>query len=140
MALRRHFLKSVALSLAVTPALVRADEAAEDLKKFQGTWISKDPNTGEATWKFAKNKLTLEAPGRSYKITIELDPKAEPHKSIEMKVDQDSPDAKNFDGPGIYKFDGDDKLTICFGTQTRPTEFKFKEDFTAFVFELARKK
>jgi uncharacterized protein (TIGR03067 family) len=140
MALRRHFLKSVAWSLALAPTLTRADDAADDLKKFQGAWVSKDPNSGDATWTFAKDKLTLEAPGRSYKITVKLDPAAKPHKAIEMKVDESSPNAKNFDGPGIYKFDGDDKVDICFGTQGRPTEFKTTEDFTAFTFELVRKK
>ncbi len=140
MPLRRHFLKTVAWSMAIAPVAVRADESADDLKKLDGTWISKDANTGDATWTFEKGKLKLDAPGRTYKITVKLDAAAKPHKTMEMKVDEDSPNAKNFDGPAIYKFDGEDKVTICFGTQARPTEFTTKDDFSAFNFELARKK
>ena len=140
MPMRRHFLKTVAWSLAIAPVAVRADDSADDLKKFDGTWISKDANTGDATWTFEKGKLKLEAPGRTYKITVKVDASAKPHKAMEMKVDEDSPNAKNFDGPAIYKFEGDDKVSICFGTQARPTEFTTKDDFSAFNFELNRKK
>jgi|GEM_PF-1111647 len=140
MPLRRHFLKTIAWSLALAPVAVRADDNADELKKFDGSWISKDPNSGDATWTFEKGKLKLEAPGRSYKITIKVDTAAKPHKTMDMKVDEDSPNAKNFDGPAIYKFDGEDKISICFGTQGHPTEFMTKDDFSAFNFELTRKK
>jgi len=140
MPLRRHFLKAITWSIALATAAVHADEKADELKKFDGTWISKDPNTGDSTWTFEKGKLKLEAPGRSYKITIKVDAAAKPHKTMEMKVDEDSPNAKSFDGQAIYKFEGDDKLSICFGTQGRPTDFMTKEDFSAFNFELGRKK
>jgi uncharacterized protein (TIGR03067 family) len=140
MSLRRHFLKTAALSLALTPSFLRADENADELKKFDGAWLSKDPNIGDATWTFTGGKLKLEAPGRTYKITIKVDPAAKPNRTMEMKVDADSPNAKDFNGPAIYKFESDDKIVLCFGTQARPTEFATKEDFTAFNFELIRKK
>jgi uncharacterized protein (TIGR03067 family) len=117
----------------------RADEELSgDLKALQGSWITKD-DSGESTWKFEKDMLSLEVPGRSYKIKIKLDEKAEPHKHIDMDVLEDSPNAKGFKAPGIYKIDGD-SLTICFTSDgTRPE--KFEGDFmTTFLFESKKKK
>jgi uncharacterized protein (TIGR03067 family) len=141
MFMRRNFLKVIAWAMTLAPAIAiaSADEASDDLKKLKGKWTS-NTQGAEATWSFDGDKLSIEAPGRSYKIVVSIDPAAKPHKAMEMKVADDSANAKNFKGPAIYKFDGDDKIAICFGTTERPTEFKTKEDFSAFVFELARKK
>ncbi|MFM7317943.1 MAG: TIGR03067 domain-containing protein [bacterium] len=126
---------------AFLPGLkLQAAEEAEELKKFKGKWVAADPAAGESTWTFDGDKLEVKGAGREYKIVVKLDPAAKPEKTIEFKVVDDSPNAKNFEGPGIYKFDGDDKLTICFGTSQRPTEFKSKEDFSAIAFELKRAK
>lgn len=122
------------------PVSIQADEAAADLKKLQGTWLSKDPAGGEATWVIEGENLKVDAGERHYKITLKLDPSAKPHKAVELASTDDSPNARNFKGPGIYKFEGDDKLSLCFGTAQRPTEFKSKEDFSAVAFELTRKK
>jgi len=67
-----------------------------------------------------------------------LDTETKPHKSIDLDVQADSPNAAGTLGKCIYKLDGD-KLTICFGGEKRPEEFK--NDFpTSFIFELTRSK
>ena len=142
MLIRRKFVQSIAwaLSLAPTVSLVQADEAADDLKKLQGKWTSTSQEPDDSIWTFTGDKLTLKAPGRSYKIVVKLDASTKPHKSIDLNSTSDSDNAKNFNGKAIYRFVGDDKVTICFGINERPTEFKPKQDFTAFVFGLTRKK
>lgn len=133
---------AVAVAVLAAPAL-RAEEPKKeltgDLKEIQGTWVSKD-DTGESTWKFEGNSLLLKVPGREYDIAIKLDPEAKPEKALDFDVKQDSPNASGFKAPGIYKFDGKDKLVICFGVEgQRPKEFK--GDFqTSFLFEMTRKK
>jgi uncharacterized protein (TIGR03067 family) len=115
----------------------RPAEPTGDLKTMQGEWVSKD-DSGESTWTITGDKLHLVAPGREYRIVLKLDEKATPHKTIDMDVQDDSPNAAGTKGLCIYKFDGD-KLTICFGGETRPTEF-VNSFPTSFLFELQRKK
>ena len=146
---RRGFLGAgVLAALGLTSALtVRGDDAKKDdkkeidgdLKKMQGEWVSKD-DQGESTWKFKDDKLSIKTPDRAYEITLKLDSKAKPHSSLDMKVSDDSPNAKGVDSPAIYKFDGDKKLAICMAGQSgvRPTEFK--SDFpNTVLFELTKK-
>jgi uncharacterized protein (TIGR03067 family) len=115
-----------------------ADEPKGDLKKMQGAWTSKD-DSGEATWTFQGDRLSLKAPGREYEITIKLDEAAKPEKVIDLDVLESSPNAKGTKSQGIYKFDGEDKLTICFGPESRPKDFD--ADFmSSFAFELTRNK
>ena len=142
MLIRRKFVQSIAWAFSLAPAisLVKADEAADDLKKLQGKWTSTSQEPDDSTWTFTGDKLILKAPGRSYTIVVKLDPSTKPHKSMDMNTTGDSDNAKNFKGKAIYRFVGDDKVSICFGINDRPTEFKPKEDFTAFVFGLTRKK
>lgn len=127
------------LSLAA-PALRAEDPKIEgDLKKMQGTWISKDEQ-GESTWVFKGDKLALKTPTRAYDIKITLDAAAKPIPTIDLKGLADSPNAANYEAKGIYKFDGDTKLAICFGDDTagRPSEFKM--DFgKSFLFEMTKK-
>lgn len=114
------------------------DELQGDLKALQGDWVSKD-ETGESTWHFDKDVLSLTVPGREYKIKITLDEKAEPNKHMDFDVLEDSPNAKGFKAPGIYKIDGE-TLTVCFTADgTRPD--KFEGDFmNSFLFEAKKKK
>jgi uncharacterized protein (TIGR03067 family) len=128
------------LASAATGLRLHADEpkVEGDLKTMQGEWVSKD-DQGESTWSFKGNKLSLKTPGRAYEIELTLDPKADP-KAIDLKVLDDSPNAKGYLAKGIYKLaDADKALTICFGDQdTRPKEFK--GDFqSTFLFEMKKK-
>jgi uncharacterized protein (TIGR03067 family) len=129
--------------MTLTTLVLRADEPAADakadLKKMQGEWVSKD-DSGESTWTFKDNHLSLKTPTRQYEIDLTLDPKAKPFPALEMKVLDTSPNAAGFNAPAIYKFDGDKKLSICFSAESgvRPTEFK-TEIGKSFSFDLARK-
>lgn len=119
------------LVLALSAALaVRADEPKieGDLKRLQGDWITKDEAGNESKWNFKGDKVLLKAqPGdREYSMTIKLDEKAKPDKTLDFAVADDSKNAKGVKSPGIYKFDGDKKVTICFSAdgQARPNEYK----------------
>ena len=58
---------------------------------------------------------------------------------IDFDVLESSPNAKGYKAAGIYKFADDDKLTICFGSDSHPTDCD--ADFmNTFAFELTRKK
>jgi uncharacterized protein (TIGR03067 family) len=133
-------LSMMGLGLMV-PFVLGADAKVEgDLKKLQGEWISKDPQGGESIWSFKGDKLSLKVPGREYSIVIKLDEKSKPEKNMDFDVADDSPNAKGFKAPGIYKFDGETKVTIAFGAdgKDRPTEYK--TDFTkSFSFDLVKK-
>ena len=112
-------------------------ELTGDAKTVQGRWVSKD-ESGESTWVFEGDKLKLDTPTRKYRMVCKLDTETKPHKSIDLDVQPDSPNAAGTLGKCIYKLDGD-KLTICFGGEKRPEEFK--NDFpTSFIFELTRSK
>lgn len=125
--------------IALGSADLHAEEPKGDLKIMQGEWVSKDDN-GDSTWKFEGDKLTLKAPGRTYEIVVKLDEAAKPFKTIELNASEDSPNAKGFKGPGIYKLDGEKTLTICFGaSNSRPTEFKTDFAASTFTFELKKK-
>lgn len=130
------------LALAFSaPLALRADEpkVEGDLKALQGAWVSKD-DQGESTWTFKGDKLHLKTPDREYKITIKVDEKAKPDKTMDFAVAEDSPDAKDFKALGIYKLDGEKKASICFGAEgtNRPSEFK--TDFgKTFSFDLTKK-
>lgn len=110
-----------------------------DLKALQGAWISKD-DSGESTWTFKGNTLSLKTPGREYEIVIKLDEASKPHKAIDFDVDKESPNAAGYKATGIYKLDGD-KLSICFGEEQSGRPKEFEGDFmSTFLFELTKKK
>ena len=139
-----HFARLVigSVFLLVGTGLVMAEdpkpkELTGDTKAFQGRWVSKDEQ-GESTWEFEGDKLKLDTPSRKYRIVWKLDSETKPHKSLDLNVQADSPNAAGTVGKCIYKLEGD-KLTICFGGENRPDEFK-NEFPAAFMFELARKK
>ena len=149
----RFSLLLAALALGFNATAPRADdpkkdepkkeraEAADDLKKMQGEWTSKD-DQGESTWTFKDDRLSLKTPTRAYEITLKLDPKAKPTPTVDMKVTDKSPNAAGFTGLGIYKFDGDKSLQICFSGQdgtNRPSEFKTDFDKAQFSFDLKKK-
>jgi uncharacterized protein (TIGR03067 family) len=132
----------LALGLAaIAPAAtLAADEPKGDLKKLQGEWTSKD-DQGESTWKFEGDTLSLNAPGREYAIKVKVDGEAKPEKTIDFDVLEASPNAKGYKAAGIYKFTGDDKVTICFASADAGRPDDYEADFmNTFTFELSRKK
>lgn len=127
-------------AVTVSPAFGDDDKPlAADLKAMQGEWVSKD-ETGESTWTFKGDKVTLKTPSRAYELIAKVDADAKPVKSVDLTATDASPDAKGASVMGIYKIDGE-TLSICFNGPEgqRPTEFK--NDFPAsLLFELKKKK
>jgi uncharacterized protein (TIGR03067 family) len=106
---------------------VRADEAAveKDLKKLEGEWTIKNENGGEVTYKFKGDKLEVEAPSRSYKMTVKIDPTAKPERTLDFHIDEGPDDAKGKTSKAIYKFDGDDTLIFCMRPEgERPAKYE----------------
>lgn len=127
-------------AIAAVPGL-RAEEPKGDLKKIQGQWVSKDEAGAESTWSFKDDALALKVPGRDYEIKIKVDGDAKPEKTIDFDVLDTSPNAKGYKAAGIYKFDGEDKLTICFAAADAGRPKDYSSDFmNTFTFELIRKK
>lgn len=128
------------LGLLAVGARAEDPKVEGDLKTLQGEWISKDEGGNESKWVFKGDKLHLKAhPEREYKITIKLDDKAKPEKTMDFAVADDSPNAKDFKAKGIFKLDGDKKASICFGVDDkRPTEYK-TDGMTQFSFDLVKK-
>src|SRR5262245_10517016 len=106
---------ALAAGLSLLPAAMADDPQNDaDLKKMQGVWVSKD-DQGESTWTFKGDRLSLKTPTRSYEIKLTIDAAAKPIPAMDMKGLADSPNAADYKGLAIYKFDGDKKLAICFG-------------------------
>lgn len=143
---RQHVRLSV-LALMVGSALVATSQPAraqppdpttqDQLTAMQGVWISKDA-TGETVWTFKDNLLEIDSPGRDYKFRITLNALAKPHKHLDFEALEDSPSSPGAKSLGIYKFDGPQKLFICFAVPggRRPEAFVNGEMFETFVFEL----
>jgi uncharacterized protein (TIGR03067 family) len=123
-------------------AAARAEDTPEDpeLKKMEGAWSVPSGFGGEVTYTFKGKSLAIESPNRSYKMTIKLDSKAKPEKSIDFQIDEAPDDAKGKLSKGIYKFEDDGALTLCFrGEGERPKEFE-QIGFEQIVTKLKRKK
>jgi uncharacterized protein (TIGR03067 family) len=132
---------TVALTLATLPiARAAADATGDDLKKIEGKWSAPAGDGGKVTYTFKGKTLKIEAPSRSYEMTITLDATAKPEKSIDFKIDEGPDDAKGKTSKGIYKFDGDDKFIFCFrGEGDRPTKYEMV-GFEQILIELTRVK
>lgn len=129
------------LLLAAGTGLRGADEKIEgDLKKLQGEWVAPSPGGGEVLYTIKGNVMAVKAPSRSYKITVTLDEKAKPNKTIDMKITEAPDDAKGKPSKGIYKFDGDDKWTMCFRPDDKRPDKYENVGFEQFVTEFKRKK
>jgi uncharacterized protein (TIGR03067 family) len=135
----------VVVSLAATIAIEsisRGDDAPieGDLKTIQGEWTVPSAAGGEVVYTIKGKILSIESPNRSYKMTIKLDPKAKPEKSIDFHIDEGPDDAKGKDSKGIYQLEGEDALTLCFsGEGDRPTKFE-QIGFEQILTKLKRKK
>jgi uncharacterized protein (TIGR03067 family) len=110
---------------AAKPADAKAAaKVAAELKKLQGEWAGTARNGDEIVYVFAGDRLTAGEPGGEIELTIKIDPSARPNKAMDGTVIGGG-DAQQV--PAIYKFDGDDKLVICFqhgAGAKRPREFE----------------
>ena len=123
-------------------AIVRAaaDATDGDLKKLEGKWTAPAGGGGKVTYTFKGKTLKIEAPSRTYDMTITLDATVKPEKTIDFKIDEAPDDAKGKTSKGIYKFDGDDKLIFCFRAEgDRPTKYE-QVGFEQILTELTRVK
>ena len=129
-------------ALLVTVAGACAEDAAieSEFKKLSGEWTAPSAAGGDVVYRFKDKKLEIEAPSRSYTMTITLDPKAKPDKTIDFKIDEAPEDAKGKTSKGIYKLEGDDALVLCFsGEGDRPSKFE-QIGFEQILIKLTRKK
>ena len=117
---------AVAALMGVGFSTWAADEKdGGDLKKLEGKWEGDSGNGGKVTYSFKGTKVKIEAPTRSYEMTVTLDAKAKPEKSIDFKIDEGPDDAKGKTCKGIYKFGGDDTFTFCFRPEgDRPDKYE----------------
>lgn len=134
------------LGLAGFFAAGRFASAAEakdggDLKKLEGKWAAASGVPGEkVVYTFHGDKVKVEAPSRSYEMTVVLDASAKPERSIDLKIDEGPDDAKGKTCKGIYKFDGDDRFIFCFrAVGERPEKYE-QIGFEQIVTELKREK
>ena len=101
------------------------DKADPDLKKLEGKWTTPSGQGGSVTYTFKANKLKIEAPSRTYEMTVTIDSTAKPDKTIDFKIDEAPDDAKGKTSKGIYKFDGQDKLILSYcPLGDRPTKYE----------------
>jgi uncharacterized protein (TIGR03067 family) len=141
----RKWIEGTGLLLAAILAAgmsVNADEKAVEgeLKKLGGEWIAKAENGDEIHYTFKGDKLEIEAPNRSYKITVKLDPEAKPEKTLDLHIDDAPEDAKGKTSKAIYKFEDDDTFVFCMRPQgDRPTKYE-QIGFEQIVTKLKRKK
>ena len=112
--------------LAAATGLLADDAAVQrDLKRLEGEWSYRDENGGEVTYKFQGDKLTVQAPNRSYRMTVKLNPAANPEKAIDFHIDEGPEDARGKTSKGIYKFDGEDIFIFCIRPEgDRPTKYE----------------
>lgn len=135
------------MGLAMTGLLVAGgglqaadDKAGADLKKLEGKWTAPSGEGGKVTYTFKGKKLKIEAPSRTYEMTVTLDSTAKPDKTIDFKIDEAPDDAKDKTSKGIYKFDGDNKFIFCFcPIGERPTKYE-QNGYEQIVTELTRVK
>ena len=121
-------------------ALGDEDKSAGELKKLEGKWTAPAGDGGKVTYTFKGNKLKIEAPSRTYEMTIKLNATAKPDKTIDFKIDEAPDDAKGKTSKGIYKFDGNDKFIFCFCPEgDRPTKYE-QIGYEQIVTELKRAK
>jgi uncharacterized protein (TIGR03067 family) len=139
---RFRYIKWMLAAFLAAGSVSRGDDVPieGDLKTIQGEWTVPSGAGGDVSYTFKGKTLSIETPNRSYKMTIKLDPKAKPEKSIDFHIDEGPDDAKGKDSKGIYQLEGEDSLTLCFsGEGDRPTKFE-QIGFEQILTKLKRKK
>ena len=127
--------------LAAATGLLADDAAVQkDLKRLEGEWSYKDENGGEVTYRFKGDTLSVRTPNRSYRMTVKLNPAANPEKTIDFHVDEGPEDAKGKTSKGIYKFEDDDIFIFCIRPEgDRPTKYE-QSGYEQILSTLKRKK
>jgi uncharacterized protein (TIGR03067 family) len=130
------------LALGAAGALAQDEKAQTKgpLRRMQGEWSFTLPDGNSGTFVFKGDMVTVTLGDRKYVAKTTANRRAEPHPTIDFDITEAPDDAAGKTAQGIFKFDGNRKLTICVGHpgQPRPTEFKAEEDQTV-LFELERK-
>jgi uncharacterized protein (TIGR03067 family) len=123
--MKRYALGIVAVALLVGGTA--AQDAKEDMKKLEGTWVVVSAERDGKNYDrikddqvvFAGDKITIKSKERDQKGTYKLDPSKKP-KALDLISDNAG------DPPvhGIYEFKGEE-LRICFSRpgKDRPTAF-----------------
>lgn len=131
---------SLAMGLATVSGIAVAEdpEPTGDLKMLQGTWTA-DLMGSPSTWTFKGNELTIKGGVRSYVMKLKLDEKAEPNKTLDLEIVEGPEDAFGKTSLAIYKFEGENKWTLCFrGEGPRPEKFE-QVGFEQWLLTLERK-
>lgn len=130
-----------ALMSARLSAAAAEEKDGGDLKKLQGKWTTPSGQGGDPVkYTFKGNKLKIEAPSRTYEMTVTLDATAKPEKSIDFRIDEGPDDARGNTSKGIYKFDGNDRFIFCFRPAgDRPDRYE-QVGYEQIVTELKRAK
>jgi uncharacterized protein (TIGR03067 family) len=110
-----------------------------DLERMQGSWATDSFSGKPAIFRFEGLRLEVKTEDVQYKIAVALDEKARPERTIDLKTEESTiAGAVGKTSPGIYKFEGDDKLIICFRAQgERPKSYE-TQGFEQWRLELNR--
>jgi uncharacterized protein (TIGR03067 family) len=145
--MRRKFLSALAVAAFLT-APARTEDAKEDLKMLQGTWVPTAAEMGGQKLpddSLAAIKLTLKDDRYTVQVgkatdqgTVKLDPAKKPK---EMDITGTEGPNKGKTILAIYELSGD-TLKVCYAMEgkERPTEFKTKPDTKLFLATYKREK
>jgi uncharacterized protein (TIGR03067 family) len=112
--------------------------SSEALKALQGTWVTAEDQGLDSKWTFEGETLKASVNGTDYTCKVKIEPKAKPHATMDLVIDEGPEDSKGKTSKCIYKFAGE-KLTLCVSVpgKDRPKEFEQAED-ESYVFQLKK--
>jgi uncharacterized protein (TIGR03067 family) len=124
-------------------AMALADDdksSTEALKALKGTWVAAEDDGIDSKWTFEGETLKASVNGIDYTCKVKIDPKAKPHATADLLINEGPEESKGKTSQCLYKLDGD-KLTLCVALpgKDRPKEFEQTEG-ESFVFKLKKEK